>query len=342
MPADCAMTDTRRSAAKIESIAVIVVNYNTAARARQAVESVVSITLGGRQVTVHVVDNASPDGDAAELAQQIAARGLQDRVILYAEPENHGFGRGNNVVLHELRRQPQPPEAVFFLNPDACLDNEAINILAGFLEAHPDTDIAGARIEKPDGQPVTAAFRFPGLISTFSHALSFGPVSRPLARWDVALPPGTATGPVDWVSGAAFLARFDALERAGFFDPAFFLYFEEVDLMRAVNLGGGDIRHVAEARAIHAEGAATGVGSGQAERKRRPAYWYHSWQYYLRKNHGRFYALLAMILWGAGAALNTLLSKLRGKPPAAPLHLHRDLWAVAGRPLVGLRARPYD
>jgi hypothetical protein len=43
-----------------------------------------------------------------------------------------------------------------------------------------------------------------------------------------------------------------------------------------------------------------------------------------------------------GALINHALARLRGTAPAAPLHLFRDFWAMAGRPLLGLEARPYD
>lgn len=323
-------------------IAVIIVNYNTAVLTLQAVESVLTRTHGGRHVTIHLVDNASPEGDAQILAGQIAARGWQERVTLYPEKKNHGFGRGNNLVLRRLQAALRPPQAVFFLNPDARLDNEAIAILAQFLEDHPDAAMAGARIAKPGDEVVTAAFRFPNLINTFSRAVSFGPVSGRLAHWDVPLPPDIPTRQVDWVAGAAVLARFDCLNRAGFFDPAYFLYFEEVDLMRRIARQGGQIWHVTDAHVIHAEGAATGVASGQQLRKRRPAYWYYSWYYYQRKNHGWANTVLLAIVWNLGAVINTLICGLRGQPPAAPLHFHRDFWAMVGRLLLGLKAQPYD
>lgn len=153
--------------------------------------------------------------------------------------------------------------------------------------------------------------------------------------------PSLPTGPVGWVTGAAFMARRRAVEKAGNFDPAFFLYYEEVDLMRAVTLAGGQVWHVAEAEVIHAEGTSTGVSSAEA-RKRRPAYWYDSWRIYFLKNHGRVGALTVAALKILGAVLNHALSRLRGKTPAAPLHFLHDFWAVAVRPLCGLEARPHD
>ena len=323
-------------------ISVIIINYNTASLTLEAIRSVLERSHGGRQVDVHLVDNASPAGDRAVLATEIAARGWEKQVTFYPEAENHGFGRGNNLVLTALAARPKPPRYVFLLNPDARLENEAIGTLADFLDARLVVVVAGARIEKPGGIPVTAAFRFPGIVSTFSSALSFGPVAQLLSRWQVALPPDAPTGPVDWVTGAAVMLRMTELMEHGFFDPAYFLYFEETDLMRRITRQGGQVWHVAEAHVVHAEGAATDVKSGRTERKRRPAYWYHSWQYYFRKNHGRPKAIAAAGAWLLGALLNHAFSALRGRRPASPLMFFGDFWAVAVRPLLGLKAIPYD
>jgi N-acetylglucosaminyl-diphospho-decaprenol L-rhamnosyltransferase len=316
-------------------VSVVIVNYGTADLALQSVQSV--LDHPSRVTGVHLVDNASPGDDARRLAESIAARGWLDRVTLHAETTNHGFGRGNNLVMATLARQAVPPDKVFLLNPDARLDNDAIRILAEFLDAHPAAGAAGARIARPDADghpvPVTAAFRFPTLVATFAEAVSFGPFSRLCARWQVPMNPLLPTQQVDWVSGAAVMLRMEALRDAGFFDPQFFLYYEEVDLMRQMVRKGWKTWFVAEALVIHAEGTATGVKSQDA-RRARPAYWYRSWQYYMRKNHGRAVAVLACLVWGLGAALNQVLSMLRGKAPAAPLNLFGDLWAHALRPLL--------
>ncbi|MGV8988675.1 MAG: glycosyltransferase family 2 protein [Cypionkella sp.] len=320
----------------VRDVSVIIVNYGTADLALEAVASVLGHS--DRVRDIHLVDNASPGGDARDLARAIAARNWQGRVTLHAETTNHGFGRGNNLAIAALAK-PQP-EFVFLLNPDARLGNDTIRLLAEFLDAHPQAGAAGARIEKPgaDGslQPVTAAFRFPSLIATFAGAMAFGPVSRLCARWQVPLGADLTTSRVDWVAGAAVMLRMDALREAGLFDRQYFLYYEEVDLMRQLAAKGWQTWYVAEALVIHAEGAATGVKSGRAERRRLPAYWYQSWRYYMRKNHGWAIALLACLAWGLGAALNHALSWLRGKEPAAPLHFFPDLWAHALRPLLGL------
>ena len=119
---------------------------------------------GGRTVEVHLVDNASPGDDAARLAAAHAKHGWNGRVTLHLEDVNHGFGRGNNLVLEKLAARATPPDKVMLLNPDARLENEAIAILADFLDAHPRAGLAGrADRAGPAEIPVSSAFRFHSL-----------------------------------------------------------------------------------------------------------------------------------------------------------------------------------
>lgn len=321
-------------------IAVIIVNYGTADLTIAGVESVLSRQHGGHPVEIHVVDNPTPEAaDAALLRAAHAQGGWGGRVTLWLEHENHGFGRGNNVALKALAAREQPPRYAFLLNPDAQLENEALAILADFLDQHPEVAMAGAGIAKPDSGPVTAAFRFPSAASEFAQAVNFGPLARAFKTRLVPLPPATPAGPVGWVAGAAVMMRFDAIRAVGFFDPTYFLYYEEVDLMLQVQRAGYQIWYLPQARVLHSEGAATGVQSA-ARRRRRPQYWYQSWRHYYAKNHGRAGAIGAGLAWMGGAALNEILARLRGQVPHAPQNFYGDFWGTVMRPLLGLPEAP--
>jgi len=321
-------------------IAVIIVNYNTVDLTLQGIQSVLDQPVPSAEVEIHVVDNASPNGDATVLSEAVKQQGLEKHVTLYLEDTNHGFGRGNNVALNALAARDEPPEFVFFLNPDAQLKNNVLSICLDFTRDHPKAALLGARSYNPGSTtPVTAAFRFPSAASTFAGAINFGPISRLFAKYEVAFPADLPTRKVDWISGAAVLARFDVLQDVGFYDPQYFLYYEEVDLMLTIAKAGWECWHVADAEIFHIEGAATDVKSRDRSRPRRPAYWYHSWQYYFRKNHGRAGALAAGSLWVIGAAANHVISLLRGQTPAAPAKFFSDFWGGALRPLLGLEPR---
>lgn len=323
------------------SIAVIIVNYGTPDLAIAAVESVLARRHGGHPVEVHLLDNASPGGDAAILSRVHAVRDWGTRVTLWLEEENHGFGRGNNVVLRALAERPAPPDYVFLLNPDAQLENEAIAILADRLDASPQAAAAGAGISLPSGEPVTAAFRFPSARSEFAQAVNFGPISRIFGDRLVPLPPDHPDGSVDWVSGAAVIMRFSVLQTLKGFDPDFFLYYEEVELMFRMRKARHVILYVPEARVRHVEGAATDVKSGQPVRKARPAYWYDSWRFYYLKTKGRRGTVVVGLAWMAGASANVFLAALRGQKMHAPKGFFGDFIRLVMRPLLfGQRSGP--
>lgn len=304
-----------------DGIAVIIVNYGTADLTVEAVSSVLDQTPSDKAVEIHVVDNASPGDDADILTRAHADKGWPARVTLWLETENHGFGRGNNVVLNALAKRETPPDKVFFLNPDARLDNDVLSRLSAILDQDTKISVVGASLCRPTLPltPVSAAFRFPGVLSELATGLGIGPVSRLLRPWAVALPAQQPEGPVDWVSGAAFMARFDALQDVDFFDPAFFLYFEEVDMMWRLHRKGHHCWYEPKARVVHVAGAATGMEGGRARAGAMPGYWYDSWRIFFTKRYGRLgalgLALIRIFSWLINRGVYAVVR--RGKAPPA-------------------------
>lgn len=317
-----------------ERIAVIIVNYNTADLAVQAVESVLQYHHEKYEVVVHLVDNASPAGDAEKLRDVHATSQWNDRVKLWLETDNHGFGRGNNVVLRALAATDAPPAKVLLLNPDARLENDAIARLAAALDADSQAGAVGASVLRPDLSPATAAFRFPSLSSEIARIASLGFLDRLMHNSLVALPPDQPASEVDWVSGASVMFRFDAIAEVDFFDPGFFLYYEEVDLMRRLKEAGWRVLYDPRARVVHEEGAATGQFAGAMGRQRDPSYLYQSWAHYFTRAYGRKRALgIAILLWPA-ALVNIMHRRARGRAPTVPSQFFRDHWRYVIRPLL--------
>lgn len=315
-------------------VAVVIVNYGTAEMAVAAADSVLSRGEDGLSVEVHLVDNASPGPADRAVLQEAAAR-WGAAVTLHLEDVNHGFGRGNNLVLRALAARADPPAKVYLLNPDARLVTNALAQLSAFLDAHPRAAVVGTGIvDGEEGRPAVSAFRFPGLISEFAGAVHFGPLSRLADRWMVALPPGIPTQEVDWVSGASMMARLDALAEVGFFDPDYFLYYEEVDLMHRLRRKGWQVWHLAEARVMHIGGASTGVSTANAERPPLPAYWYDSWHFYFAKIHGRARARSIARARLTGTMLGDLLCRVRGKPARNPQNFAADFRRHVMQPLL--------
>ncbi|MFZ3583937.1 glycosyltransferase family 2 protein [Loktanella sp. DJP18] len=320
-------------------IAVIIVNYRTADLTAAAVESVLHYYRGNAQVEVHVVDNASPGDDAATLARTHSDQGWGPQVMLYPQTANRGFGCGNNVVLRAICERAIPPDFAFLLNPDARLKNDAIALLMQVLEKHPKVGFVGAGIQNDDGTTATSAFRFPNALNTFVEAVNFGPLSRPFSNKLVSMPRDTKEGRVDWVSGAAFMIRLDALKDVRLFDEDFFLYFEEVELMHRAANKGWLTYFAPNAKVIHVQSAATGMEVILKARSRRPNYWYDSWTSYFDKVGGKKYILGVALTWLIGATLDHVIARLRRRIPQVPLFFYRDLSSAILRKLL-VRHKP--
>jgi GT2 family glycosyltransferase len=90
-----------------------------------------------------------------------------------------------------------------------------------------------------------------------------------------------SAGPVDWVVGAALLARREALDQIGGFDEAYFMYSEELDWCRRAKDAGWEVVFLPLAQIVHHEGK-----SSEQVAAARHIYFQTSKVRYFRKFHG--------------------------------------------------------
>jgi GT2 family glycosyltransferase len=230
-------------------VSAVVVNYNAGPELGRALRSLAD-ELAGDAWEAIVVDNASPDGSAA----QVAAFAPHARVI--ANTENGGFARAVNPGLTAARAP-----LVLVMNPDCRLVAGAIAALEAAVAGDPACALAGPRILDPDGSEQGSARGDPDMLTGLfgrTAALRRWFPFLPAARRNVldgdAPPEGRL---VDWVSGACMLARREALAAVGGFDEGYFLYWEDADLCRRLRAAGHAIRYVPAAIAVHRVGVSS-------------------------------------------------------------------------------------
>lgn len=303
-------------------ILVIVLNYRTPQMTLRAVEAALA-DMAGLTAELVVVDNASGDGSAEFLAQEIRARGWDkaNRVRLIVSPVNGGFGAGNNIGMSAGMSDGSAPDYYYLLNSDAFPDDGCLAQLVDHLESAPKAGFAGSHVRGQDNLDHTTAFRFPSIAGEFEGAARFGPITRALRHAVIAPDLPTQTTRVDWVAGASVLIRADMLTDIGQFDDEFFLYFEETDLCRRACRAGWECWYVPSARVVHIGSVSTGMKSWD----RIPAYWYASRRHYFVKNHGRLYAAAALFARLAGGAIHTIRCALTGRNRQDPPGFYSDL-----------------
>jgi N-acetylglucosaminyl-diphospho-decaprenol L-rhamnosyltransferase len=209
-----------------EDITLVTVIHNSEDELRDLLASV-ERHLPGSQVIV--VDSGSTDG-GAELA-----RTWRDGAATVIDMDgNVGFGRASNAGVEAAERP-----VTILINPDVELVDASLADLAREARraGSPERLLApvvigadGRRQDSAQHEPGTAPL---GLSALVPPALMPAPLARQVEPWRSDRP-----RPVGWAVGACVAAGTETLRRLGPFDPAEFLYAEDLDLgLRAADAG---------------------------------------------------------------------------------------------------------
>ncbi|KFE34027.1 glycosyltransferase family 2 protein [Thioclava atlantica] len=247
-------------------VTIVTVAYNSEEVLPQMLASVPA------DVPVIVVDNASRDAAATKtIVDKAGGQYLRSE-------KNLGFGGGCNLGAARA-----DGDFLLFLNPDARLEEGALEALLAAAERYPDCVAMNPRIKGRNGR---AYFKRRSVL---------------LPR-DAYLPRGwpDTDREVPVLTGAAFFVRRSEFDAVGGFDEKIFLYHEDDDLSLRL-AQRGKLFFVREAVVFHEEGHSSERSVEGARFKAR--HLGRSRVYALRK-HGRPHPFLGSFL----AALGQLLS----------------------------------
>jgi hypothetical protein len=234
-------------------VSVLIVSFNTARRLSECLYSLRAQT-GAVVFEIIVVDNASRDGSADRVESEFP------EVKLVRSAANLGFGNGNNRALQEAEGR-----YLVLLNSDALLPPDCLQQALAHMQADPQTGMGGGRLLAPDGSWQPSARRFPTLLDEFLNLSGLAakfPKSRFFGRFDRTWADPDIPAEVDWVPGAFAIIRRDLIEQIGFFDPRFFLYYEEVDLCKRIKQAGYKIQYWPDLRIAHIGGESSKTVEG--------------------------------------------------------------------------------
>lgn len=205
-------------------IAIIVVNYKMRKHIEKCFSSLFSeITSSKLQVEVVVVDNASSDGIEFFLKETYPS------VKCIVLPENHGFGRAQNVGMKSIEAK-----YYFVLNPDTVFrpGEQTLEKLFHFMESHSSVGMVGPKLLNEDGTLQYSCWRFPTFFQPVLSRTTLGQKGRGRKISDHYFMKDfdhNSTRPVDVIMGSAMFVRAEALRHVGGFDEKFKMYFEDTD-----------------------------------------------------------------------------------------------------------------
>jgi N-acetylglucosaminyl-diphospho-decaprenol L-rhamnosyltransferase len=264
-----------------------------------------------------VVENASRDGSA----EYVAAHHPEVRLI--RNERNEGFARGSNQGMRAARGR-----YVLLLNSDTELAGDALALLVGFLERHPEYGAVAPRLVHPDGRTQRTVQEFPTLWTALFFSTPLGrwfPNSRELRRYFMRDWDQESSRDVDQPPAACLLLRKSVLDQVGLFDEELWLFYNDVDLSKRIRAAGWKTRYLAEARVVHH------VGGSSSKFADFVSVWHRDRLRYYRKHHGWLGACwlkACMTLTFVDWAARQLFARLRGRsgePMQAVLRLYLEL-----------------
>ena len=160
---------------------------------------------------------------------------------------------------------------------------------------------------RPDGGQQPSAWRFPSPRTALIGALF-------LHRRLTVQSTGTETREVDWAQSAALLVDRAAAAEIGWFDPAFFVYSDEVDFCKRLREAGRSVLYVPSAVCAHHEQLSTGPIP-----ERRIVELSRNRDRYMRKHHSASAARSVRWLTAWTYGVRTVAAVVRPRPRSAAL-----------------------
>lgn len=218
-------------------VAAVVLNWNGLEHTQACVRSLSELDRPPDRI--FVIDNDSdtnPAGGVHAVAPE--AEVVRNRA-------NLGFGGGHNPLLARLLDDDH--DWIWLLNNDTRAEADCLARLLEHAAERPDAGVIGACLL--DWDPPHAIQAFGGgtvqpLIGRTRH------LARPVDE-----------SRVDYVTGACMLLRTAALRETGLFDPAFFMYWEDVDLCTRLRRAGWRLAVAGRAVVYHRASGTAGAGS---------------------------------------------------------------------------------
>lgn len=218
-----------------QPITVSITNYNGAAYLPWCLEAVGRLDPAPDEILV--VDNASSDDSVALLRKRYP------EVRLITLSENQGPAVPRNIGIDEAGNN-----LVFQIDCDVAPHPDCLARLLEAMSQSDDTVVAcqprGLFDDRPDQIHYDGGwFHYLGLLSLI-HFFT------PVAKADPSKDPRD----VDAVISLALLLKKDAVQKAGGYDPAFFILFEDHDLSQRLKMTGKRLLTVPDALVYHREG----------------------------------------------------------------------------------------
>lgn len=258
-------------------LSICIVSYQTHHYLNHCLDSIYQASLQ-RPFEIIVADNGSWDGTSEFLRNEFP------QVQLIQNPQNLGYTAAMNQALRLAQGN-----YLIQLNPDTEVHPAAFDLLADFLDAHPEVGICGPKVLNPDGSLQRSCRRGEStplaVIAHFTALDRLFPNNPKLAQYWMSHRNEDEIHEVAGVSGSCMMIRREVVKQIGYLDERFFAYQEDADFCFRARQAGWKVMYVPTAKILHYGG----VGGSHVQPYRSIIEWHRSYWNYYRKNLAHAY-----------------------------------------------------
>ena len=174
---------------------------------------------------LYIIDN-SPSNEFKNKIQN-------DSVEYIYSNKNVGFGKGHNSIFHKLTSENKYH---LILNPDVRFHPEILEKLVLKMESNESFSMIAPRVLNSNNELLYTARRYPSLFELIFRFL--GIFKKFTIRGEYKNQNHKKSFSPDFVQGSFMLFKTEDLLRLEGFDERYFMYMEDVDICRKIDLSG--------------------------------------------------------------------------------------------------------
>jgi GT2 family glycosyltransferase len=196
-------------------------NYSTI---KKAIDSFLALEIDFK---LYLIDN-SPTNELQSLK-------IDTRIEYYHNPSNPGFGFAHNIAIKNAIKNDAKYH--FVVNPDIYFEGDVISEMVQFMSSDKTIGMMMPKILNTDGTTQYLPKLLPTPFSILKRKLKFSKkvYNKFISRYELRDIPSDMIYNAPVLSGCFTLFSTEALQKIGFYDDSFFMYFEDWDISRRMH-----------------------------------------------------------------------------------------------------------
>lgn len=232
-------------------ISIIIVTFNSVDVITKCLSHIRN-DIESLEVEIIIIDNHSEDKTLLEIKQFLSSNKSNPVIKLIENKENLGYAKAVNQGL-----KIADGDFILLINPDVFIVNGFFRKSIQFLSEEKDTGLIAPQHISLNNDVISSCREFPNHLILLWDIIGLSKLfkkSRVFGRWRMGYFDFKSTKEVDQPMGACLFGKRDIINKIGFMDERFSMFFNDVDWCRRFKEKGYKIIFYPEIKVYHIVG----------------------------------------------------------------------------------------